>query len=290
MADEQDAETGKDTIIIYTTDNGAEVFGWPDGGMTPFRGEKNTNWEGGFRVPAMVRWKNHIPEGVVSNEIMSHLDWLPTIMAAAGVDDIQGKLLEGYQGFNVHLDGYNFLPYLMKADSSRASSTSVKCKPTVDYPADQPRPAYCPPRHEYVYFTDDGYPSAIRYDDWKLVFSEQRAEGFDVWAEPYVNLRVPKLFNLRRDPFEKADEESDNYVDWHFRRIFLLGPIQLVVAKFLNTFVQYPPRQKPASFSINQIVDGVVKQIKIDKLQEEFPAITRLRQILEDLRSPSSIN
>lgn len=288
--DEQDAKTGKDTIVIYTTDNGAEVFGWPDGGMTPFRGEKNTNWEGGFRVPGMIRWKNHIPEGVVSNEIISHLDWIPTLMAAVGVDDIQGKLLDGYEGFNVHLDGYNFLPYLMKADRRRASSTSVKCKPTVDNPADQPRPAYCPPRHEYIYFTDDGYPSAIRYDDWKLVFSEQRAEGFDVWSEPYVDLRLPRMFNLRRDPFEKANYESDNYVDWQFRRSYLIGPIQLYIANLLNTFVQYPPRQKPASFSINQIVDGVVDEIKLDQLQGEFPVITKLRNIVDKMRAPSSIN
>ena len=149
-------------------------------------------------------------------------------------------------------------------------------------------PDYCPPRHEYIYFTDDGYPSAMRYDDWKLVFTEQREEGFNVWEEPYVSLRVPKLFNLRRDPLEKADIESDNYVDWRFRRIFLLGPIQLYLANLLNTFVAYPPRQKPASFSINQTVDGVVREIKIDRLQEEFPFITGLRKIIETIQEPRS--
>ncbi len=270
------------TIIIYTTDNGAEVFGWPDGGTTPFYGEKNTNWEGGFRVPTIVRWKDHFPEGVVSNEIMSHIDWVPTLMAAAGVDDIQGKLLEGYEGFNVHLDGYNFLPYLesLKSGPNLIDNPELRenCLPS------NTTGDYCPPRHEFIYFTDDGYPSAMRYDDWKLIFSEQREEGFNVWEEPYVNLRVPKLFNLRRDPFEKADKESDYYVDWRFRRIFLLGPIQLAVAQMLNTFVDYPPRQKPASFSINQIVDGVVTQIKIDRLKEEFPVITGLRKIIEKIQ------
>ena len=286
----------ENTIIVYTTDNGAEVFGWPDGGMTPFRGEKNTNWEGGFRVPAIVSWKNHFPEGIVSNEIMSHLDWVPTLMAAVGVEDIQKQLLKDqdpgkqpavfpeYEKYDVHLDGYNFFPYLQKAEVLADNPTLKKdCLPNQSV-----LPDYCPPRHEYIYFTDDGYPSAMRYDDWKLVFTEQREEGFNVWEEPYVSLRVPKLFNLRRDPLEKADIESDNYVDWRFRRIFLLGPIQLYLANLLNTFVAYPPRQKPASFSINQTVDGVVREIKIDRLQEEFPFITGLRKIIETIQEPRS--
>ncbi|MEO0836043.1 MAG: sulfatase-like hydrolase/transferase [Cyanobacteria bacterium J06642_3] len=310
---EIDNSGDRDTIIIYTTDNGAEVFGWPDGGMTPFRSEKNTNWEGAFRVPAMIRWKGHIPAGVVSNEIMSQLDWVPTLMAAVGVDNIQGQLLkEGddgkadtsydeYDQYDVHLDGYNFLPYLISANKEEASSTSEKCLPTVDNPADSPKPAYCPPRHEYIYFTDDGYPSAARYDNWKLIFSEQREEGFNVWQEPYVDLRVPKLFNLRTDPFEKADEESGNYVDWRFRRIFLIGPIQLFMAKFLNTFVEYPPRQKPPSFNIGPIVDNVVGQIKrnktvedlqekIEDLREEYSTINNLTKVLKNLQSLSSNN
>ncbi|MGK7955209.1 MAG: arylsulfatase [Crocosphaera sp.] len=275
-----------DTIIIYTTDNGAEVFGWPDGGTTPFYSEKNTNWEGGFRVPAIVRWKGHFPEGVVSNEIMSHLDWIPTLMAAVGVKDIKKKLLDGYEGFNVHLDGYNFLPYLYTADKLMDEPGLKKNCPITSDLSDPP--AYCSPRHEYVYFTDDGYPSAVRYNDWKMIFTEQREEGFNVWEEPYVSLRVPKLFNLRRDPFEKADKESDYYVDWRFRRIFLLGPIQTAVAVFLQSFVDYPPRQKPASFSINQIVDGVVTEIKIDRLKEEFPFITGFRKIIETIQEPRS--
>ena len=297
LDEEIDKNSNRDTIIIYTTDNGAEVFGWPDGGTTSFRSEKNTNWEGAFRVPAMIEWKGHIPAGVVSNEVMSHLDWIPTLMSAVGVDNIQGQLLaagdEGkvdtsydeYDQYNVHLDGYNFLPYLMNADSSTISDDCDPARLTR-----QATPPYCPPRHEFIYFTDDGYPSAMRFDDWKLIFSEQREEGFNVWQEPYINLRVPKLFNLRRDPFEKADKESDNYVDWRFRRVFLIGPIQLSLANLLNTFIEYPPRQRPASFSINQIVEGVVKEIKIDRAQEEFPVITRLRELLENLQSPPSIN
>lgn len=292
--DEQDAKTGKETIIIYTTDNGAEIFGWPDGGMTPFRGEKNTNWEGAFRVPAMIRWKGHIPEGIVSNEMMSHIDWIPTLMSAVGVNNIQNQLLEDddpnyqpptigeYKNYDVHLDGYNFLPYLMSADASNINADCSRKK------TKQAIPDYCPPRHEFIYYTDDGYPSAIRYDDWKLIFSEQREKGFNVWEEPYVDLRVPKLFNLRRDPFERADEDSNDYIDWRFRRVFLLGPIQLYVANLLQTFVKYPPRQNPASFSNNQIVSDVLDQIKLDNLKEEFPIITGLRAILEKLQNTGS--
>ncbi|MGK7962474.1 arylsulfatase [Crocosphaera sp.] len=276
----KDQGLDKDTIIVYSTDNGAEVFTWPDGGSTPFHGEKNTNWEGGFRVPAIVRWKGHLPEGVVSNEIMSHIDWLPTLMAAAGVEDIKEKLLEGYQGYNVHLDGYNFLPYLERADQLM---DHPKLKENCPIGTSDSTPLFCGPRHEYIYFTDDGYPSAIRYDDWKLVFAEQRGEGFDVWEEPYVKLRLPLLLNLRRDPFEKAPHESSYYDDWRFRHTFLIGPITAYIAGWLNSFVDYPPRQKPASFTINQIVDGIVKEVKIDRLQQEFPVMTKLREILQDL-------
>ncbi|WP_426556778.1 arylsulfatase [Dapis sp. BLCC M172] len=287
----------ENTIIIYTTDNGAEVFGWPDGGMTPFYSEKNTNWEGGFRVPAMIRWKGHLPEGVVSNEIMSHLDWVPTLLAAAGVENIDRQLLADddkrkinaqypeYEQYDVHLDGYNFLPYLESlAEPENNLKRQEICPSTPGVLGVLGRlPDYCPPRYQYVYFTDDGYPSAVRYNDWKVIFSEQRAEGFDVWEEPYVNLRVPLLLNLRRDPFEKAPHESENYPDWRFRRTFLLGPITTSVGQFLNSFVNYPPRQRPASFTINQIVDGVVQQIQIDRLKEEFPFITGLRKIIQTI-------
>lgn len=235
-------ELKANTIVIYTTDNGAEFFSWPDGGTTPFHGEKNTNWEGGFRVPSLIRWPGHIEPGIVSNEIISLQDWLPTILAAAGVDDIKDKLLETYtakdQTFNkIHLDGYNLLPYL--------TGKTLKS-----------------PRHEFIYLTDDAYPSAIRFDDWKLIFSEQRAEGFDVWAEPYVSLRVPLILNLRRDPFEKAPVESENYQDWRFQHSFLIAPAQTVVKKLLDTFRDYPPRQKPASFSIDQMLNDLLKDLQ----------------------------
>jgi len=226
------------TIVIYTTDNGAEFFSWPDGGVTPFHGEKNTNWEGGFRVPAMVRWPGHIPAGTVSNEIVSGQDWLPTLLAAAGEPDIKEKLLKGYkagrQTFKVHLDGYNLLPYLTGQEDSS-------------------------PRDEIFYFTDDGDLSALRYDDWKVIFLEQRAEGFDVWAEPLVPLRVPRIINLRRDPFERAEAESENYKTWEFQRVFLLVPAQAYVGQFLESFKDFPPRQKAASFSLDQVIEKLLK-------------------------------
>ncbi|NEQ79970.1 MAG: arylsulfatase [Moorea sp. SIO2I5] len=232
------------TIVVYTTDNGAEVFTWPDGGTTPFRNEKVTNWEGGFRVPAMIKWPFHIPRGVISNEIMSLQDLLPTLMAAAGVPNIKHQLENGYgthqcgNHFRVHLDGYNFLPYLLNPDEEKA------------------------PREEFYYFTDDAYPSALRFKDWKIIFAEQRAEGFDTWQEPYVNLRVPMILNLRRDPFEKAPSESDYYVDWRFRRTYLLGPAVSYMAKFLDTFRKFPPSQRPASFSVDQVVQELIEDLK----------------------------
>ena len=262
----------RNTIVIYTTDNGAEVFSWPDGGTTPFRNEKNTNWDGGVRVPMMVRWPGHIKAGQVSNDIISLLDWVPTLLAAVGdtnaTEDLRcpaiDQAINPGSGSNnrdirqarrvcendppndyhylAHLDGYNFLPYL----------TSMGRKGTQD-------PA---PRREYHYFTDDGYPAGLRYEDWKLVYAEQRGEGFEVWSEPFVNLRVPLLFNLRRDPFEKAYGEADNYTDWRFRRIFLLGPAILVTSQLLNTFQGYPPRQEPASFSVNQVVGDLLQKLK----------------------------
>ncbi|MCZ6711879.1 MAG: arylsulfatase [Gammaproteobacteria bacterium] len=221
------------TIVMYSSDNGAETFSWPDGGTTPFRGEKNTNWEGGFRVPKLVRWPGKIKAGSVSNEIISHQDWLPTLLAAAGVKDIKAKLLKGHQAgakrFKVHLDGYNFLPYL---------TGKVKKGP----------------RKEFFYFSDDGQLIGLRYQQWKLVFAEQRAHGFNVWQDPFVTLRLPKLFNLRSDPFERAAQESIGYARWRIDRVFLLVPAQAFVAKFLGSFKAFPPRQKPASFNLDQVL------------------------------------
>ncbi len=221
------------TIVIYSTDNGAELFTWPDGGMIPFRGEKNTTWEGGFRVPMMIKWPGKIKAGQISNEIISQEDWLPTLVAAAGNDGIKEQLLKGHRAgdrsYKVHLDGYNMLPYLTgKEEEGR--------------------------RKEMFYFTDDGSLSALRYGQWKLMFTEQRAHSFDVWQEPLVTLRVPKLFNLRRDPFERADHETVGYAKWRMERLFLLVPAQVYVGKFISTFKKYPPRQKPGSFNLDRVL------------------------------------
>ena len=222
----------ENTIVMYSTDNGPHTNAWPDAATTPFRSEKNTNWEGAFRVPAIVRWPGRIPAGVVSNEIVSHLDWLPTFLSAAGEPTVKEKLLEGHEAagktFRVHLDGYDLVPYLTgEADKS--------------------------PRTEFFYFSDDGDLVALRYDNWKLVFLEQRATGtLQVWAEPFVPLRAPKIFNLRTDPYERADVTSNTYYDWMLDRVFLFYPLNDVVGGFLQTFLEYPPRMKAASFTVDQ--------------------------------------
>lgn len=230
-----------DCLVTYGTDNGPHMNSWPDGGMTPFRNEKNSNWEGAFRVPAMVRWPGKIKAGVVSNQIMSHLDWMPTLVAAAGDPDVKSKLLKGYSAgkktFKVHLDGYNFLPYLTgKVDKS--------------------------PREEFIYFSDDGDLTGLRYDNWKIVFAEQRKRGtLGLWAEPFTLLRMPKLFNLRTDPFEKSEGTSNTYWDWYMDHVYLLLPAKGYVAKYFETFREYPPRQKAASFTIDQIMDKLSESV-----------------------------
>jgi arylsulfatase A-like enzyme len=223
-----------DTIVIYTTDNGPHYNEWPDGGITPFRGEKNTNWEGAFRVPAAVRWPGRIPAGTVVNGIVSHKDWVPTLLAAAGEPDIKEELLAGYQAgdksFKVHLDGFNMLPYFEGAAEES-------------------------PRSDFFYFSDDGELIGLRYERWKFVFAEQRAKQFMVWSNPFVTLRVPKIFDLRMDPFERADENSNNYQHWWIRHAFLLVPAQALVAQQLESVRAFPPRQKPASFNMEQVLD-----------------------------------
>ncbi|CAH1567318.1 Arylsulfatase [Vibrio owensii] len=223
------------TIVFYSTDNGPHMNSWPDAGTTPFRGEKNTNWEGAYRVPAMVRWPGKIEPGTVSNEIMHHMDWMPTLLAAAGDDQIKQKLLKGHTAgdkeFKVHLDGYNFLPYLTGKTEQG-------------------------PREEIFYFTDDGDLSSLRYHNWKIVFLEQRAKGtLRLWAEPFTPLRVPKIFNLRMDPYEVADVTSNTYYDWVIDHAYMLVPAQAYVGKFLATFEEFPPRQKAASFSLDQVME-----------------------------------
>ena len=226
----------ENTIVMYGTDNGAELMSWPDGGMIPFRGEKNTTYEGGFRVPMIVKWPGKIKPQQVSNEIVSMEDWMPTFLAAAGEPNIKEKLLKGHKAggkkFNVHLDGYNLLPYLT-GDAEKS------------------------PRKEMFYFTDDGQLSALRYNDWKMMFSEQREHGFDVWQEPYVTLRLPKLFNLRRDPFERAEHESIGYEQWRIDRVYLLTPAVAIVGEFLATFREYPQRQRVGSFNLDQVMDSL---------------------------------
>jgi arylsulfatase len=225
----------EDTIVIYSTDNGPHMNTWPDGGMTPFRNEKNTNWEGAFRVPEIIRWPTRIEAGVVSNEIVQHHDWLPTLLAAAGEPDVVEKLKAGHtigdKTFKVHIDGFNLLPYLTGEEEKS-------------------------PRQGFVYFSDDGDVLGLRYDNWKVVFMEQRAAGtLQVWMEPFVPLRVPKLFNLRMDPFERADVTSNTYFQWIIENPFLVLAATTVVTQFLETFKEFPPRQKAPSFSVDQAVD-----------------------------------
>jgi arylsulfatase len=224
-----------DTIVMYSTDNGPHMNSWPDGAMTPFRNEKNSNWEGAYRVPCMIKWPGHIKPGSVSNEIVAHLDWAPTLLAAAGVPDVKEQLLKGMKvgdtTFKVHLDGYNLLPYL--------TGQTTKS-----------------PREEFFYFNDDGGLDALRYDNWKIVFSEQRVEGtMRIWAEPFVTLRLPKIFNLRTDPYERADITSNTYYEWLVEHLYLLVPVQKIVGNFLATFKEFPPDQKSGSFSVDQVLE-----------------------------------
>jgi arylsulfatase A-like enzyme len=229
-----DLGIANDTIVIYTTDNGAHLNSWPDAGMTPFRSEKDTNWEGAFRVPAMIRWPGHIKPGAVSNEIISGHDWFPTLLAAAGDSDITDRLLKGWQAggrtYKVHIDGYNQLPYLTgQQDKS--------------------------PRKAFMYFDDDGQLVAIRADDWKFVFCEQKTPGtLDIWGEPLTCRRMPKLYNLRMDPYERADITSNTYYDWVLNKGFLMVGAQAIAAEFVATFKEFPPIQRPQSFNLDQII------------------------------------
>jgi len=228
------------TIVLWTTDNGAEVFSWPDGGTTPFKGEKNTNWEGGYRVPCAMRWPGIVKPGTEINHITSHEDWVPTLVAAAGEPNVKDKLLAGYQAagktFKVHLDGYDQRDVLAGTGPGK--------------------------RMEYFYWTDDGNLAGLRYDRWKLVFMEQRAEGLSVWENPLIPLRFPKLFDLRADPFERAQTDAGDYAKWRVERAFALVPAQAYVAQHLKTYTEYPPRQRPGSFALDQV---------LSKLQEAGP-------------------
>ncbi len=224
------------TIVHYSTDNGPHMNTWPDAAWSPFYGEKNTNWEGGWRVPSLVRWPGKIKAGSISNEIMHHMDWLPTLLAAAGNPNIKAQLKEGGvnaigRTYKVHLDGYNFLPHLTGQEDKG-------------------------PRREIFYFADTGELTALRYDDWKVMFLQQKAYAtLRAWIEPWTVLRVPLIFNLRRDPYERAHVTSNTYYDWMIDRAFFLVPAQAYVANFLKTFKEFPPRQKAASFGIDQVME-----------------------------------
>jgi arylsulfatase len=228
------------TIVMYSTDNGAEELSWPDGGTTPFRGEKDTNWEGGWRVPCAIRWPGVIKPGTVSNDIHSHQDMLPTLVAAAGDPDIVAKLKKGYTAgkktFKVYIDGFNLLPYW---------KGEVKANP----------------RPGFLYWSDEGDLMALRYGNWKVHFTEQRAEGLKAWQEPFVTLRCPKLVNLRSDPFEEADISGSLFYDkWRADRIFALVPFGAFVAQYMQTMIEFPPRQRPESWSVSNLMEKLQRQ------------------------------
>jgi arylsulfatase len=227
-----DLKIADNTIVFYSTDNGPHFNTWPDAGTTPFRSEKNSNWEGAYRVPAFARWPGHFPAGTTLNGIVAHEDWLPTFAAAAGDTEIKGKLAKGVslngRTYRNYIDGYNQLDYL----SGKAQES---------------------PRKEFIYVNDDGQIVAMRYDAWKTVFLENRGEAFGVWREPFVELRIPLLFNLRRDPFEKAQHNSNTYNDWFLDRPYVLVPLQGMAAKFLQSMKDYPPSQTPGAFNLSKI-------------------------------------
>ena len=237
------AELGLDenTIIMYSTDNGAETFSWPDGGTTMFRGEKNTQWEGGYRVPTLIKWPGVIEPGTVINDIGAHEDMLPTLLAAAGDLTAKEALLEGRtiagRSYKVHLDGYNLLPA---------------------FRGEAPWP-----RREFIYWTDDGQVAALRYGNWKMTFLEQKAEGLRVWQEPFEELRAPLLTNLRMDPFERAEHENAmGFQRWFMERMFLIAPAGAYVGQWLQSFREFPPRQKPGSFNLERVMEAVTSNVQ----------------------------
>jgi arylsulfatase len=229
-----------DTVLMYSTDNGPHYNTWPDAGTTPFRSEKNSNWEGAYRVPTFVRWPGKWRSGETLNGIVSHEDWLPTFAAIAGDKDVKERLLKGTRingrKYRNHLDGYDMTAYLSgETDES--------------------------PRHEFWYVNDDGQVVAARYDDWKAVFLENRGEAFSVWRDPFVELRTPLLFNLRRDPFEKAQHNATVYDDWFLDHVFILVPIQGLASQFLLSMEEYPPSQSPGAFNLSKIEEQLRNNI-----------------------------
>jgi len=232
----------ENTIVMYSTDNGAETFTWPDGGTTMFRGEKNTNWEGGYRVPTVIRWPGVIKPGTVINDLCAHEDMLLTLVNAAGGRNVKEDLMKGAsiggRGYKVHLDGYDLGPAL------RGEAKEW-------------------PRREFIYWTDDGQVAALRYDNWKVTFLEQKAHGLRVWQEPFTTLRAPLLTNLRMDPFERAEHEhAMGYQRWYMERMFLIAPAGAYVGQWLQSFKDFPPRQKPGSFNLERVMEAVSKPVQ----------------------------
>jgi arylsulfatase A-like enzyme len=226
------------TIVMYSTDNGAESMSWPDGGTTMFRGEKNTNWEGGYRVPTVIRWPGVIKPGTIVNDIAAHEDMLPTLLAAVGDTKVKDELLKGKKvgntTFKVHLDGYDLIPAL-KGEGAW-------------------------PRHEFIYWTDDGSVAALRYNQWKVTFLKQNAHGLHVWQQPFEELRAPMLGNLRTDPFERAEYEGMDYNRWFIEHMFAFAPAGAYVGQWLQSFREFPPRQKPGSFNLQRVMEAVTSQ------------------------------
>ena len=226
------------TIVMYSSDNGAEVFTWPDGGTTMFANEKGTQWEGGFRVPTLIRWPGVIEPGTIINDLCAHEDMLPTLLAAAGDTTVKEDLLNGKQvgdmNYKVHLDGYNLLPFLKGEEEVT-------------------------PRREFIYWTDDGNVAALRYNDWKIHFMIQKSHGVDVWSDPFTTVRMPMLMNLRSDPFERAWNESIGYDKWALERVFMIAPAGAIVGQWLQSFKDFPPRQKPGSFNLSNVMDAITK-------------------------------
>ncbi len=225
------------TIVMYSTDNGAETFSWPDGGTTMFRGEKNTQWEGGYRVPTFIKWPGVIEPGAVINEIGAHEDMLPTLLAAAGDPTVKEDLLAGEtiggRDYNVHIDGYDLGPVLKGAG---------------DWP-----------RKDFIYWTDDGSVAALRYGNWKATFLRQDALGLGVWVEPFTALRAPTITNLRMDPFERAEEENAmGFQQWYVERMFMVAPAATIVGQWLQSFREFPPRQKPGSFNLDNVMTSIM--------------------------------
>jgi arylsulfatase A-like enzyme len=237
LAKLKDLGLEQNTIVMYSTDNGAESMSWPDGGTTMFRGEKNTNWEGGYRVPMLIRWPGVVKPGTIVNDVGAHEDMLPTLLAAAGDTTVKEDLLKGRAvgntSYKVHLDGYNLMPALKSGGTW--------------------------PRREFIYWTDDGSVAAIRYDQWKVTFLMQNAHGFHVWQKPFEELRAPLITNLRSDPFERAEYEGLGYTQWAIDRSFLIAPAAAFVGQWLQSFREFPPRQKPGSFNLDRVMEAVTR-------------------------------